>query len=93
MANPINQLRRQLEPGDSRVTCVGATEHPCADEVELRSEEQLEIAQNALDAAETKAQEVQSNIKYLEQEQLLLQQNKTNRAATQIDACKTGDSA
>ena len=62
LANPINQLRRQLEPGQPCRVC-GATEHPCADEVELGSEEQLEIAQNALDAAETEAQDAQAHNK------------------------------
>ena len=87
LANPINQLRRQLEPGQPCRVC-GATEHPCADEVELGSEEQLEIAQNALDAAETEAQEAQEQNKQLEQEQVRLQQDKTN-TTTQIDACMT----
>ena len=83
LANPINQLRRQLEPGQPCPVC-GATEHPCADAVELGSEEQLEIAQNALDAAETEVREVQEQNKHLEQEQVRLQQDKTN-IITQID--------
>ena len=87
LANPINQLRRQLEPGQPCRVC-GATEHPCADEVELGSEEQLEIAQNALDAAETEAQEAQEHNRHLEQKQVRLQQNKTN-VTTQVDACMT----
>ena len=85
LANPINQLRRQLEPGQPCRVC-GATEHPCADEVELESEAQLEIAQNALNAAETAAQKAQEQNSDLEQEQVRRQQNKTNIAA-QIDAC------
>ena len=85
LADPINQLRRQLEPGQPCRVC-GATEHPCADEIELGSEEQLEIAQNALDTAETEAQEAQEQNKQLEQEQVRLQQDKTN-TTTQIDAC------
>ena len=88
LANPINQLRRQLEPGQPCRVC-GATEHPCADEVELGSEEQLEIAQNALDAAETEAREAQEHNRHLEQKQVRLQQNKTN-VTTQVDACMTG---
>ena len=87
LANPINQLKRQLEPGQPCRVC-GATEHPCADEVELESEEQLEIAQNALDTAETEAQEAQEQNKQLEQEQVRLQQDKTN-TTTQVDACMT----
>ena len=85
LANPINQLRRQLEPGQPCRVC-GATEHPCADEVELGSEEQLEIAQNALDAAETEAQDAQAHNKHLEQKQVRLQQDKTN-IITQVDEC------
>ena len=87
LANPINQLRRQLEPGQPCRVC-GSTEHPCADEVELSSEEQLEIAQNALNAAETEAREAQEQNKHLEQEQVRLRQNKTN-LTTQVDACRT----
>ena len=87
LANPINQLRQQLEPGQPCRVC-GATEHPCADEVELDSEEQLEIAQNALDAAETETREAQEQNKQLEQEQVRLQQDKTN-TTTQVDACMT----
>ena len=85
LANPINQLRRQLEPGQPCRVC-GATEHPCADEVELGGKEQLEIAQNALDAAETEAQEAQEQNNHLEQDRVRLQQDKMNIAA-QIDAC------
>ncbi len=84
LANPINQLRRQLEPGQPCRVC-GATEHPCADEVELGGKEQLEIAQNALDAAETKARDAQGQNRHLEQEQTRLQQNRIN-IITQIDA-------
>ena len=87
LANPINQLRQQLEPGQPCRVC-GSTEHPCADEIELSGEEQLEIAQNALDTAETEAQEAQERHKHLEQEQVRLQQDKTNLAA-QVDACIT----
>jgi len=85
LVNPINQLRRQLEPGQPCRVC-GATEHPCADEVELGSEEQLEIAQNALDAAETEVRDTQARNKKLEQEQVRLQQDKTN-ISSQADAC------
>ena len=85
LANPINQLRRQLEPGQPCRVC-GATEHPCADEVELGSEEQLEIAQNALDAAETEARDTQAHNKKLEQEQVRLQQDKAN-ITSQVDTC------
>ena len=87
LANPINQLRRQLKPGQPCRVC-GATEHPCADEVELDSEEQLETAQNALATAETEARKAQEQNKHLEQEQVRLQQDKTN-TTTQVDACMT----
>ncbi len=84
LANPINQLRRQLEPGQPCWVC-GATEHPCADEIELSGEEQLEIAQNALDAAETEARDAQGQNTHLEQKQTRLQQDRIN-IVTQIDA-------
>lgn len=85
LANPINQLRRQLEPGQPCRVC-GATEHHCTDEVEFDSEEQLEIAQKTLDAAETEAQKAQEQNRRIEQEQVRLQQDRTNITA-QIDAC------
>ena len=84
LANPINQLRQQLEPGQPCRVC-GATEHPCVDEVELGGKEQLEIAQNALDVAETKARDAQGRNRHLEQEQTRLQQDRIN-IVTQIDA-------
>ena len=87
LANPINQLRRQLEPGQPCRVC-GATEHPCADEVELGSEEQLEIAQNALDTAETEARDAQAHNTQLEQKQVRLQQDKAN-ITSQVDTCMT----
>ena len=87
LANPINQLRKQLKPGQPCRVC-GATEHPCADEIEFDSEEHLEIAQSTLNAAETEARETQEQNRYLEQEQVLLQQDKT-RTATQVDECNT----
>ena len=87
LANPINQLRKQLEPGQPCRVC-GATEHPCADEAELDSKEHLEIAQSTLNAAEIKAREAQEQNRHLEQEQVLLQQDKT-RTATQVDECNT----
>ena len=84
LTNPINQLRRQLEPGRPCRVC-GATEHPCADEVEHESEAQLEIAQSALDAADTDARDAQEQHRHLEQEQARLQQSRIN-ITTQIDA-------
>ena len=87
LANPINQLRGQLEPGQPCRVC-GATEHPYADKVELESEEQLEIAQNALDAAETEARDAQGQNRHLEQEQTRLQQDRIN-IVTQIDTRRT----
>ena len=87
LANPINQLRKQLEPGQPCRVC-GATEHPCADKVEFNSEAQLEIAQNALAAAETEVKKAQERNKHIEQEQVRLRQDKTN-TIIQVDACMT----
>ena len=86
LAHPINQLRQQLEPGQPCLVC-GATDHPCADEVEPENDEELEITQTALDAAETKARTAQEENKHLEQELVRLQQDKAN-TTTQIDKCK-----
>ena len=53
-ANPINQLRQRLQPGEPCLVC-GATEHPYADVVEPESEEQLQHAEDALANAKADA--------------------------------------
>lgn len=75
LADPINELRQKLEPGEPCLVC-GATEHPGADDVEIETDEQLKIVDKALAAALTKAREEQEQRDSLVQEQTRLQENK-----------------
>ena len=77
LANPINELRQKLEPGEPCLVC-GATDHPHALEVGIETEEQLEIVDNALADAKTQAQGAQKSLRALEQEQTRLQTNREN---------------
>ena len=84
LADPINELRQKLEPGEPCLVC-GATEHLCADEVEIETEKRLEILDNALCIARTTAREALENRNSLLQNQSRLEQNQTN-LTEQIDA-------
>ena len=75
LADPINELRQKLEPGEPCLVC-GATEHPGADDVEIETDEQLKVVDKALVAARTKAREEQEHRDSLAQEQTRLQENK-----------------
>ena len=77
LADPINELRLRLEPGEPCLVC-GATDHPHAHEVGIETEEQLEIVDNALADAKTQAQGAQKSLRALEQEQTRLQTNREN---------------
>ena len=66
-ANPINQLRQRLQPGEPCSVC-GATDHPCADVVEPESDERLQHAENALAAAKTEADAAQADSTNFENE-------------------------
>ena len=83
LANPVNQLRQQLEFGEPCRVC-GATDHPYAEKVEFESEERLKGIQGALDSAETEASEAQERKRNLEQEQVRFQQDKSN-TTDQVD--------
>ena len=85
LADPVNQLRHQLEPGQPCRVC-GATDHPYADKVEHESEALLEGIEKALDDAETEAKKAQKQKQKLEQNQVRLQQDKSN-TAEQVDEC------
>ncbi|RKU20299.1 hypothetical protein C6501_00190 [Candidatus Poribacteria bacterium] len=85
LADPVNQLRHQLEPGQPCRVC-GATDHPYADKVEHESGALLEGIEKALDDAETEAEKAQKQKQKLEQNQVRLQQDKSN-TAEQVDEC------
>ncbi len=74
---PINQLRQQLETGKPCSVC-GATEHPCADEVEQEGDEKLEVAEKALAQAKIDSQRVQKKMQQLETKKTRLEQDKLN---------------
>ena len=84
-ANPINQLRQRLQPGEPCSVC-GATDHPCADVVEPESDERLQDAENALAVAETEADAAQAVLQTLKTKQIQTEQNKRN-TADQIETC------
>ena len=87
LADPINELRQKLEPGEPCFVC-GATEHPSADDVEIETDEQLKIVDEALAAARTKAREGQEQRDSLVQKQTRLQENKRH-VTDQIDTCRS----
>ena len=85
LANPINQLRQRLQPGEPCSVC-GATDHPCADVVEPEAENLLQDAETALAHARDVAQSAQNRIRDLQTRQARTEQNSRN-TAEQIEAC------
>ena len=83
LADPINQLRRHLRVGEPCRVC-GATEHPCADDVEPEDEERLENAENTLADAKEVAGRAHGHRETLEQEEIRVNQNKSN-ITTQVE--------
>ena len=86
LASPINQLRRHLQAGEPCPVC-GATEHPCADDVEPQGTERLENAENALANAKELAGRVHGRRETLEREGIRINQDKSN-ITTQIEAAR-----
>ena len=84
-ADPINQLRQRLQPGEPCSVC-GATEHPCADVVEPESEERIQHAEKALTAAKAESDAAQAALQTLNKKQIQVEQNKSN-TINQIEAC------
>lgn len=84
-ADPINQLRQRLQPGEPCSVC-GATEHPCADVVEPKSKERIQHAEKALAAAEAELDAAQAALQTLNKKQIQVEQNKSN-TINQIEAC------
>ena len=88
LANPINQLRQRLQPGEPCSVC-GATDHPCADVVEPEDENLLQVAEDALADARDVAQAAQDQMQALRTEQARTEQDSHN-TAEQIEECATG---
>ena len=86
-ADPINQLRQRLRPGEPCLVC-GATDHPCADIVEPESEERLHRAESAFADAEIESDAAQSKLQTLKTKQIQIEQDKRN-TADQIEASTT----
>ena len=76
-ADPINQLRQRLQPGEPCSVC-GATEHPCADVVEPESEGQIQRAEEALADAKAESDAAQSELQTLKTKQIQTEQDKRN---------------
>ena len=84
-ANPINQLRQRLQPGEPCVVC-GATDHPCADIVEPENDERLQRAEEAVASAKAEADTAQTELQNLEAQQIKTEQNQLNTTG-QIETC------
>ncbi|MYF55132.1 hypothetical protein F4225_05055, partial [Candidatus Poribacteria bacterium] len=87
LAEPVSQLRQQLEAGEPCLVC-GSTEHPYADMVEIDSHEFLETIQNQLKIARETADEAVRERQKLEQDQVSYQRDHTN-TIQQIETCKS----
>ena len=83
-ADPINQLRQRLQPGEPCAVC-GATDHPCADVIEPESEERIQRAEEALTAAKAELDAAQTEQQTLKTKQIQTEQDKHN-TTNQIEA-------
>lgn len=84
-ADPINQLRQRLQPGEPCSVC-GATNHPCADVVEPESEERIQHAEDALEAAKAELKKAETERETLKTQQIETRQNKSN-TTNQVEVC------
>lgn len=84
-ANPINQLRQRLQPGEPCSVC-GATNHPCADVLEPESDKRLQQAEEALVSVKAEADAAQAELQNLKTKQIKTEQNRRN-TADQIETC------
>lgn len=87
LAEPVSQLRQQLEEGKPCLVC-GSTEHPYADMVEMDSNELLEAIQKQLEIAQESADEAERVREELERDQVKYQQDRAN-TLQQIKTCKS----
>ena len=84
-ADPINQLRQRLQPGEPCSVC-GATDHPCADVVEPESKERIQRAEEALVDAKTELEKAETDLQTLKTKQIQTEQ-KGHHTADQIETC------
>ncbi len=87
LANPINQLRQRLQPGEPCAVC-GATHHPRAHVLESEDDDLLRNAEVALEQAKTEAQTAQNQRESLNTRQAATQRDMRN-AAIQIEECES----
>ncbi len=85
LANPVNKLRYQLKEGEPCRVC-GATHHPYADGVEPESDEQVRSIEEQLGIAEKALENLQTKKSKLEQDHVRIQQDKV-RTTEQLDEC------
>ena len=86
LVDPINQLRRRLQPGEPCPVC-GATEHLCGDDIEPEATERLENAENALASAREVAERAHECREELEREEIRINQDMSN-ITTQVEAAR-----
>jgi len=86
LVDPINQLRRRLQPGEPCPVC-GATEHLCGDDIESEATERLENAENALANAREVAERAHECREELEREEIRINQDMSN-ITTQVKASR-----
>ena len=86
LVDPINQLRRRLQPGEPCPVC-GATEHLCDDNIEPEGTERLENAENALANAREVAARAHECREELEREEIRINQDMSN-ITTQVEASR-----
>lgn len=80
LAKPVNKLKRELKPGKPCRVC-GATEHPCADKVELEDDELLKSLKAKLAAARDDAHSTQEQLQNLETDKATTEQEKRSLTA------------
>lgn len=84
LAKPVNKLKRELKPGKPCRVC-GATEHPCADKVELEDDELLKSLEAKLAAARDKAHSSQEQLRSLKTDKATTEQEKRSLTAQLVE--------
>lgn len=87
LANPINQLRQRLQPGEPCRVC-GSTDHSFVHIAESEDDDLLQNTEDALEQAKSEAQTAQEQMQTWKTKQTLIQQNKRN-TANQIKDCES----
>lgn len=87
LANPINQLRQRLQPGEPCQVC-GSTDHSFFNIAEPEDDDLLRPAEDALEHANTELQTAKDQIQALKTRQTETQRDKHN-TANQIEDCES----